>query len=99
MIDLKNQSKFETVIFLHYTEGFDFRFVYESTGQEPFYVNWKSGQPNNEEGGQDCAKVHMKGNNLWSDDPCDNSHYFVCEKGIPEFILYKPDCTISFLFF
>ena len=86
------------VTFLDCSESFGFRFVYESTGQEPFYENWKSGQPN-DQGGQDCGKVHMEENNHWFDDKCDNSHYFVCEKGILEFILYKPDCTISFLFF
>ena len=85
-------------IFFEFSEGFDFRFVYESTGQEPFYVNWKSGQPKDKPG-QDCVKVHMEANNQWFDDHCDHSHYFVCEKGIPEFILYKPVCTISFYFF
>ena len=84
------------MIFLDCSESFGFRFVYESTGQEPSYANWKLGQPNNAEPGQDCAKVHMEENNYWFDDVCDNSHYFVCEKGIPELNLV---CTISFLFF
>ena len=55
--------------------------MYESTGQEVIFDNWKPGQPNSLDG-QNCGKVHMEDNNYWFDDRCDSKNHFVCQKGI-----------------
>ena len=50
------------------------------------YENWRSGQPNNFGGGQDCAGIRM-GIHFdkvydaeWHDHPCEKKKRFICEK-------------------
>ena len=62
------------------------RWVLESTGQTPVFTAWRSGEPNNSEGLEDCASTSPR-DNLWNDIMCDHRHYgiqfsvaVVCEK-------------------
>ena len=42
-------------------------------GNQSPYKNWKSGEPNNVKGNEDC--VFMKRGGEWNDDPCDLNGY------------------------
>lgn len=43
------------------------------------YQKWKSGQPNNKDGKQDCVAVYG-GNAKWNDVRCSRKLGFICEK-------------------
>eukprot|EP01083_Nonionella_stella_P123304 371497_1 len=42
------------------------------------YTNWREGQPNNANGGQDCVYLNMVHQPYWDDAPCQNLAHFVC---------------------
>jgi hypothetical protein len=46
------------------------------TGGKPSYLNWAQGQPNNADGGQNCAR--MLANGAWNDTKCELQYGFVC---------------------
>lgn len=48
-----------------------------STENPVGYTNWSSGEPNNEDGVENC--VEMKPSGDWNDHPCSSSQAFVCE--------------------
>ncbi|XP_077206965.1 pulmonary surfactant-associated protein D-like [Paroedura picta] len=56
------------------TEG---RFVY-ANGAPVSYTNWKSGEPNNYNGVEDCVII-LHENGLWNDYNCDTKSLIVCE--------------------
>uniref|UniRef100_F7CIY3 C-type lectin domain-containing protein n=1 Tax=Monodelphis domestica TaxID=13616 RepID=F7CIY3_MONDO len=55
------------------TEG---KFVYQ-TGEPLVYSNWKSGEPNNKGGGENCIEMVPSGK--WNDMPCEESFLTICE--------------------
>ncbi|XP_064113636.1 hepatic lectin-like [Macrobrachium nipponense] len=42
------------------------------------YSRWASGQPDNDDGIQDCGVIYSTG--TWDDRNCIYGHYFTCEK-------------------
>ena len=54
-------------------------FTYESNGQPIGYKNWKDGEPNDWESGEDCAEIYVN-TGKWNDGSCNNEHSFVCDK-------------------
>ena len=46
------------------------------------YTNWASGEPNEDNGGEDCTQIMYHGNNnkfgTWNDLPCRDALSFVC---------------------
>ncbi|XP_013399969.1 C-type lectin [Lingula anatina] len=46
-------------------------------GKSFTYTNWRPGQPNNYQTGEDCLNTWETG--VWSDLQCDAKHPFVCE--------------------
>ena len=60
------------------------RFVYESSGQEISYKNWRAGQPSNYSnyaGVEDCVDANKweKEKGKWNDDECVEEVAFICE--------------------
>ena len=53
------------------------QFVYTSSGERIIISNWKSGEPNNYGGNENC--VHFDFNEVWNDDLCSKHFYFICE--------------------
>lgn len=53
------------------------------------FTNWHNGEPNNPDNNNPyCINLrywHDNGPNLWDDDRCDMSFYFVCEEGSSEY--------------
>ena len=60
-----------------------------SNGLKPLYVDWRSGQPNNYEGNEDCAMI-WKTSGSWTDIHCETtsneytSMHALCEFGPPK---------------
>ena len=47
----------------------------ESTGRKPSYTNWAAGEPNDADGGEDCAHLRIEpGTNIvaWNDHECNS---------------------------
>ncbi|KAI1901235.1 hypothetical protein AGOR_G00032210 [Albula goreensis] len=42
------------------------------------YRYWRSGQPNNRRGEENCAVMWVKHDGRWGDQKCSNSHPFIC---------------------
>ena len=53
-------------------------YVWEATGQQLTYSDWRVSQPNNQNGGQDCLSYYfLRG---WDDDECSRSvNWGMCE--------------------
>ncbi|MEC7983936.1 MAG: MopE-related protein, partial [Myxococcota bacterium] len=49
-----------------------------SNGDPLTYENWEAAEPN-DSGGEDCMSLNQFGDDLWNDNRCSNSYYFVCE--------------------
>ena len=53
-------------------------------GSDFDYYNWKTGQPNNQGGNEDCIMVYsdpgQDWHEKWNDVPCDVKKNFVCKK-------------------
>lgn len=63
------------------TEG---SFVWSSG--DPFsYTNWKSGEPNDSGGNEDCVEIRWN-DGKWNDNNCTNTRLFICEYPPP--VLY-----------
>ena len=64
---------------LKYEPFFD-SFVYESSGSRIAFANWKTDQPDNINGTEDCAAV-INQNGQWIDENCSNITYnYICEE-------------------
>ena len=57
------------------TEG---TFVWES-GSSSTYTNWRSGEPNDSGGNEDCTQLNRYTDQTWNDEPCSSSFYYICE--------------------
>ncbi len=57
------------------TEG---TFVWDS-GSASTYTNWRSGEPNDSGGNEDCAQLNRYTDQTWNDEPCSSSFYYICE--------------------
>ena len=44
------------------------------------YSNWKTGQPNNFGGKEDCGEIYKQHSFTWNDAPCSEKHGYICEK-------------------
>ncbi|CAM4512684.1 unnamed protein product [Leuciscus chuanchicus] len=44
------------------------------------FRDWKSGEPNNAGGNENCAKLNPNTQGQWIDDPCNNQNPFVCHE-------------------
>ncbi|XP_045190001.2 perlucin-like [Mercenaria mercenaria] len=54
--------------------------VWNKTGSSVSYTNWKDGEPNNANGGEDCLTITFSDSFRWNDNNCNNKFNFVCEK-------------------
>ena len=50
-----------------------------SDGSTSSYTNWKSGEPNNAGGNEDCAQINRYTDGTWNDEPCSSGFFFICE--------------------
>ncbi|XP_067308181.1 C-type mannose receptor 2-like [Pseudorasbora parva] len=57
------------------------------------FRNWKSGEPNNQGGNENCAVIIPKAQGQWNDIPCSNQYPFVCHED--KLILIKESRTWS----
>ncbi|KAH3858355.1 C-type lectin domain family 4 member G-like [Dreissena polymorpha] len=55
--------------------------IWEYTGQEVRYQDWNTGEPNNENGGEDCLEISYW-NVRWNDARCTTNMTIVCEFNI-----------------
>ncbi|WP_441290275.1 C-type lectin domain-containing protein [Sorangium sp. KYC3313] len=51
-----------------------------ASGEPAVYVNWRPGQPNNDNS-QDCVEDNSQGTFQWSDVDCSSDRHFICERG------------------
>lgn len=47
------------------------------------YVNWKSGEPNNWAGFENCVEMQTR-SGQWNDLPCNYNRQFICKKKMGE---------------
>ena len=55
------------------------QWVWQQSGKIVIYTNWKSGEPGNSYGGEDCL-MYWTNNAQWNDARCSNVHLYICEK-------------------
>ena len=55
-------------------------FHWLGTNQHAEYTPWKSGQPDNHNGREDCAMTNFRGGGYWNDANCGSAYRFVCER-------------------
>ncbi|XP_042308484.1 hepatic lectin-like isoform X2 [Sceloporus undulatus] len=53
----------------------------DGTSYRTSFKNWKTGEPNNYDRGEDCAL--MDGPGIWNDMSCNSKAFYVCEKPLP----------------
>ncbi|CAG6013871.1 unnamed protein product [Menidia menidia] len=51
---------------------------WSDTGGRATFLNWEPGQPDNLSGNELCAAL-LLGNGTWSDEPCEEPYYFICQ--------------------
>lgn len=51
-----------------------------ATGDAFAFTNWRSGEPNNGGGNEDCGLIEGGRGGTWDDRPCGASNEFVCER-------------------
>lgn len=44
------------------------------------YLNWRTGEPNNSNGNENCMVIEGDNGGLWDDRPCDRVYGFICER-------------------
>ncbi|KAM6903124.1 C-type lection lectoxin-Enh3-like [Lycodopsis pacificus] len=49
-----------------------------SDGSAVRFVYWRSGEPNNHKGKEDCVHTNYPHDLKWNDAPCSHTHPFVC---------------------
>ena len=59
---------------------------WERNGSHLTYTNWENGQPNNQNGHQDCLEFQDYGH--WNDEDCNDHHRPICQK-------FTPSTTLS----
>ncbi len=52
-----------------------------ATGGDSSYTNWRSGEPNNFDGAEDCVSWAATGLGYWNDSSCASTYPSVCEAG------------------
>ena len=57
---------------------FEGMFVWTRTGQAGAFTNWSSLEPNDHDGGEDCAVVD---NTDWNDVACADTYRYICKMG------------------
>ncbi|MEA2014215.1 MAG: DUF1566 domain-containing protein, partial [Thermodesulfobacteriota bacterium] len=66
------------------------------TGEPAVYTNWRSGEPNNSWGGEDCGEIISKSlPYTWNDNNCSRSQYYICEYDLPPGLPLDTDGHIS----
>jgi hypothetical protein len=50
-------------------------------GASSTFTNWRTGEPNDFGGAEDCGRFPDDGAGLWADGGCSNTHAYVCEAG------------------
>jgi large repetitive protein len=50
-----------------------------SSGQSPSYTNWRSGEPDDYGGNEDCALLNRYSGGGWSDGHCHGAFPYICE--------------------
>ena len=64
------------------------KFEYLSSGTEPTFSNWVTGQPDDHKDGEDCvhfwfdSKRWRKSVGLWNDVSCDHQYTYICEQPV-----------------
>ena len=58
------------------TEG---TFKWMATNEVMTYTNWRSGEPNNAHGGEDCVHFYINYNGEWNDANCEGNYNSICE--------------------
>jgi MYXO-CTERM domain-containing protein len=59
-------------------------------GSTPVYTSWRSGEPNDFNGAEDCGKFTDDAGGLWNDGNCADAWSFICEAGCA-LTFYYPD--------
>jgi len=59
------------------TEG---TFVWDG-GATSTYTDWRSGEPNNYGGNEDCTRMPAGGGGVWADADCSLTQPYICESG------------------
>ncbi len=54
------------------------------TGESLLWTSWGIGEPNDQDGAEDCLEINHGGNGLWNDISCNLSRPFVCERPLHE---------------
>ena len=60
-------------------------------GSDSPYSNWRSGEPNDFGGDEDCTWYATGGGGQWNDKDCTASAYFACEAGCSTFPRYEDE--------
>ena len=55
-------------------------FHWVGTDEHAEYENWKTGQPDNFEGNEDCVETNWQAPGRWNDRNCATAYRFVCDK-------------------
>jgi hypothetical protein len=50
------------------------------TGEAFTYTRWRSGEPNNDNGNEDCVNLAGDRGGGWDDRPCDRGYAYLCER-------------------
>jgi len=46
------------------------------------WTNWRSGEPNNSHGAEDCCEIYRPDGTTWNDNACSHQFPALCEKRI-----------------
>ena len=60
-------------------KGFVWNYSRENVNSS--FTDWAAGEPNNDQGGEDCLEMKEEVSYQWNDAPCDQQKPFVCQIG------------------
>ena len=80
-IILSTDTATENLIYIDGTNAAsEGEFVSSTTNETLSYTNWRSGEPNNYGGNENCV-LYRKNHGTWNDIACSTKLQAICEKG------------------